>query len=386
MVEDMKFVMGHSSVPKYLCHDRRELMRTWMGLLASVQGMNAQKRETGSHIEDENENVHLPFMLCHSMSNILSLLVAGAFSLSSNEDVKEETSSIPYKIECEDQDSLRHSKVGRLSQESTISSVTGKKSLNCETRSYADLIPSSAVWLTYESLRSMENWLEIDNTMGPLFASHPRATNSHGNNLLAPKRTFSKFRRGRYKPSMASKALNKHCPSPSHGGSYVGVGLDRGQFTVQESSCDENLLEGESTSELEGLRVLSVSKWPDISYDVSSQFISVHIPLHRVLSMVLLRALKECHESGSSNQPRCSSSADTSVGILADFLGQIFEGCHPNGFSAYVMEHPLRIRVFCAQVHAGMWRRNGDAPILFSEWYRSVRWYVNVAFWIISQI
>ncbi|KAK4392246.1 E3 ubiquitin-protein ligase PRT6 [Sesamum angolense] len=38
------------------------------------------------------------------------------------------------------------------------------------------------------------------------------------------------------------------------------------------------------------------------------------------------------------------------------------------------MEHPLRIRVFCAEVRAGMWRRNGDAPILFSEWYRSVRW------------
>ncbi|KAJ7950320.1 E3 ubiquitin-protein ligase PRT6 [Quillaja saponaria] len=38
------------------------------------------------------------------------------------------------------------------------------------------------------------------------------------------------------------------------------------------------------------------------------------------------------------------------------------------------MEHPLRIRVFCAEVHAGMWRKNGDAALLCCEWYRSVCW------------
>lgn len=59
-----------------------------------------------------------------------------------------------------------------------------------------------------------------------------------------------------------------------------------------------------------------------------------------------------------------------------DFFGNVLGGCHANGFSAFVMEHPLRNRVFCAQVHAGMWRRNGDAAILSSEWYRSVRWWV----------
>ncbi|KAF2288678.1 hypothetical protein GH714_010354 [Hevea brasiliensis] len=57
-----------------------------------------------------------------------------------------------------------------------------------------------------------------------------------------------------------------------------------------------------------------------------------------------------------------------------DIFGRVLSGCHPCGFSAFVMEHPLRNRVFCAQVHAGMWRRNGDAAILSSEWYRSVRW------------
>ncbi|KAK4432355.1 E3 ubiquitin-protein ligase PRT6 [Sesamum alatum] len=377
VVEDIRFVMSHSAVPKYLCHRRRDLVRTWMRLLASVQGMNTQKRETGSHIEDENENVHLPFVLCHSISNILTLLVAGAFSVSINDDTSEETFFSMYKLDCEDQDSLRHAKVGRLSQESSVSSITGKSSLDLEAKSAdSSPMPASALWLMYECLRSIENWLGLDNTLGPLSALSLKSSDGSGNNFLALKRTLSRFRRGRYifksstssdsKPSILRESLNKHCFSPSHGGSNYGVGLECSQ--PAPGGCDENILEGESTSEVEGLRVLSLSDWPDITYDVSSHEISVHIPLHRLLSMLLRRALKECYgESGSSYVQRSFARA-------GEFLGQILDGCHPYGFSAFVMEHPLRIRVFCAEVRAGMWRRNGDAPILFSEWYRSVRW------------
>ncbi|KAL3839525.1 hypothetical protein ACJIZ3_024116 [Penstemon smallii] len=386
VVEDIRFVMSHSAVPKYICHNRRELVRAWMRLLASVQGMNAQKRERGSHIEEENETVHLPFVLCHSISNILSLLVAGAFSVSSNEDTNEEASFSTYKIECEDQDSLRHAKVGRLSQESSVGRVTGKSALDNETKGAESFpIPSSALWLVYECLRSMESWLGLDNTVGPLSSLSLKA-NSSGNNFLALKRTLSKFRRGRYifksstssssKPTISSEALTKQCLSPSHGGFHIGAGLEYGQPMGQEAgfgSNEDSMLEGESTSELEGLRVLSLSEWPDITYDVSSQDISVHIPLHRLLSMVLRRALKECYGESAIYVPSASY-ADRSFPRCGDFLAQILEGCHPCGFSAFVMEHPLRIRVFCAEVHAGMWRRNGDAPILFSEWYRSVRW------------
>ncbi|KAL0344537.1 UNVERIFIED_CONTAM: E3 ubiquitin-protein ligase PRT6 [Sesamum radiatum] len=323
VVEDIRFVMSHSAVPKYLCHRRRDLVRTWMRLLASVQGMNTQKRETGSNIEDENESVHLPFVLCHSISNILTLLVAGAFSVRINDDTSEETFFSMYKLGCEDQDSLRHAKVGRLSQESSVSSITGKSSLDLEAKSAdSSPMPSSALWLIYECLRSIENWLGLDNTLGPLSALSLKSSDGSG----------------------------LECSQPAPGG------------------CDENILEGESTSEVEGLRVLSLSDWPDITYDVSSQEISVHIPLHRLLSMLLRRALKECYgESGSSYVLHSFSRA-------GEFLVQILDGSHPNGFSAFVMEHPLRIRVFCAEVRAGMWRRNGDAPILFSEWYRSVRW------------
>ncbi|KAJ0560472.1 putative carboxypeptidase U transcription factor interactor and regulator Znf-B family [Helianthus annuus] len=117
-------------------------------------------------------------------------------------------------------------------------------------------------------------------------------------------------------------------------------------------------VEGDYTNELE---VLSLADWPEIEYDVSSQEISVHIPLHRLLSLALQRALKRCYGESESS-------------AYGDFFGHVLGGCHPYGFSAFVMEHPLRIRVFCSQVRAGMWRKNGDAALASYEWYRFVKW------------
>ncbi|KAL8504680.1 hypothetical protein ACS0TY_016023 [Phlomoides rotata] len=385
VVEDIRFIMSHSAVPKYICQRRRDLVRAWMRLLASVQGMNTQKRETGSRIEDDNDSVHLPFVLCHSMTNVLSLLVAGAFSVNVNDSTGEETLCSTYKQDQEDQGSLRHAKVGRLSEESSVCSISGKSALDHEAKAADSFpVPSSALWLVYECLRSIENWMGLDNTLGPLNGSL-KTSDGSGTNFLALKRTLSRFRRGRYifksstssdsKPTNSNEALIKQS-SPSLGGLNVALGLECSQTPGQATtgSCDDNVLEGELSSEPEGLRVLSLSDWPDITYDVSSQEISVHIPLHRLLSMVLRRALKECYGDSGLSHVLSASIAESSFVRYGDFLCQILDGAHPCGFSAFLMEHPLRIRVFCAQVHAGMWRRNGDVPILFSEWYRTVRW------------
>ncbi|XP_075509230.1 E3 ubiquitin-protein ligase PRT6-like isoform X1 [Primulina tabacum] len=373
VVEDIRFVMSHAVVPKYLCNSRRDLIKTWMRLLASVQGMNAQNREMGNHIEEENENVHLPFVLCHSISNILSLLVVGAFLVSSNLDTREEKA---YELVCEDQDSPRLAKVGRLSQESYISSITGKSSSDDSKTVDRFPVPSSALWLLHECLRSMENWLGLDNTVGTLGASSLKISNCSGNNFFALKRTLSKFRRGRYmfKSSGISYSELSTSSEAHDRQSNMGIGSECGASTGQEAVFDDNMLEAESISELKRLRVLSLSGWPDITFDVSSQEISINIPIHRLLSMVLRTALKICYGESISSSFLNAGSADQSLARSSDFLGQILEGCHPYGFSAFVMEHPLRIRVFCAEVHAGMWHRNGDTPILFSEWYRSVRW------------
>ncbi|KAM7464065.1 hypothetical protein LguiA_032186 [Lonicera macranthoides] len=383
VVEDIRFVMSHSVVPKYVIRDRRDILRTWMKLLASVQGMNPQKRETGIHIEEENENnMNLPFVLVHSIANIHSLLVNGAFSSSSSEEMDYEAFSNTCKQDFEDQDSLRHAKVGRLSQESSVCGVvTGRSGpLDCiskasEVKSGILPIPTSVSSLTFECLRAIENLLGVDNASGLLSVLSPKTGNIPSNNFFALKRTLSKFRKGRYifksynetssntkHTSSSSENHGKQISSPSHGSVQSG-GVD--METGKDMDCDSPV-EGEYANELEALRVLSLSDWPDITYDVSSEEISVHIPLHRLLSSVLQRALRRCYDESVSLNP--------SLAISTDFFGHVLGGCHPYGFSAFVMEHPLRVRVFCAEVHAGMWRKNGDAPIVSYDWYHSVRW------------
>lgn len=353
VIEDIRFVMSHSVVPTYVARDRRDISRTWMKLLAFVQGMNPQKRETGIHIEEENENTHLPFVLVQSIMKIHSLLIGGAFSLDDNGDTEEGASYKTYQQEVEDQDSVRHAKVGRISQESSVSSMTGRNLLDhplkYEVKSGTFTVPLSILWLTYECLRAIESWLGVDDPKeSALGFFSTKLCNHPVHNFFTLKRAVAKFR-GRY----SFKSSNA---SPSDAGLGGSV-------------------EGEYANELEALRVLSLSDWPDIVYDVSSQEISLHIPLHRLLSMLLQRSLRRCY--GESTLHNMMSSDDAPSAMNQDFFGHVLGGCHPYGFSAFVMEHPLRIRVFCAEVHAGMWRKNGDAAILSSEWYRSIRWYVK---------
>ena len=87
----------------------------------------------------------------------------------------------------------------------------------------------------------------------------------------------------------------------------------------------------------------------------NSQDISVHIPLHRLLSMLLQKAMKRYFCESEGSDVTHVSSANSLLTSYNDFFEQALRGSHPYGFSAYVMEHPLRIRVFCAEVHAGMW-------------------------------
>ncbi|PHU06848.1 E3 ubiquitin-protein ligase PRT6 [Capsicum chinense] len=161
VVEDIHFVMSHSAVPRYVTRDRRDILRTWMKLLTFVQGMDPQKRGTGIHVEDEGENVHLPFVLGHTIANIHSLLVGGAFSVSSTEDADDALFSTHIQ-DFDEQGSQRHAKVGRLSQESSVSSVAGRSPLEHasrtpESKSDSSPLSSSVLWLTFECLKAIEN-------------------------------------------------------------------------------------------------------------------------------------------------------------------------------------------------------------------------------------
>lgn len=388
VVEDIRFVMSHSVVPKYVARDRHDISRTWMKLLAFVQGMSPEKRETGIHIEEENDNMHLPFVLGYSIANIHSLLVAGAFSNSSREDADCELFSDTYSQDFDDQDSQRYAKVGRLSQESNVSSVSGRSTTVDYAHKVAGAtsdifpVPTSASLLLFECLRAIENWLVIDNTSSPLFnILSPKITSNSGKKFFALKRTLSKIKRGKLRPNSMhfprgneTSTSNVQSKQTSlQNDSMNGLNLESATSMEQETestSVGDNAIEGEYMNE--AFRALSLSDWPDISYDVSSQEISLHIPLHRLLSLIIQIAFRRCY--GDKSPHTITAGTDQLAVICHDFFGHVLGGCHPYGFSAFVMEHPLRIRVFCAEVHAGMWRKNGDAAFLSCEWYRSARW------------
>ncbi|KAJ8557693.1 hypothetical protein K7X08_004459 [Anisodus acutangulus] len=227
VVEDIRFVMSHSIVPRYVAHDRQDILRTWMKLLAFVQGTDPQKRETGIHVEEENENMHLPFVL---------------------EDAW-------------------------LSQESSVCSMTGRSPLEHASRvpevKY-DRFPvsSSVLCLTFDCLRAIENWLIVDNTSGPLLnILCPKTSSTPGNNFSVLKKTLSKFRRGREIFKSQSPPSNDVRLSTSAEGyikqySYPSLNcrttLDSGQSSGQEAARhgghDDSMLEGDNASELEALR------------------------------------------------------------------------------------------------------------------------------------
>ncbi|XP_008442546.2 E3 ubiquitin-protein ligase PRT6 isoform X1 [Cucumis melo] len=395
VVEDVRFVMSHAVVPRYVIYEQQDILRTWLRLLTFVQGMDPQKRETGLHIEEENENVHLPFGLDHSVANIHSLLVKEAFSAASSscEDTADGMYFQTYKQNVDDIDSVRHAKVGRLSQESAACGVLGKSSTSTSASRVdevcSDAISSTIMWLTYECLKIIDNWLgtenisgSIPNMLGESISPAPSCKfySSRKTSALASKKMSYKMEKGKFifdKLSRRSKYHNRQYSSRMYSGLQMSIdnehGISLGEDNHLMDVTNDTVTDEDYAMEIDALHFLSLSSWPNIVYDVSSQDISIHIPLHRLLSLLLQKALSSCFsESGVPSATGASSSNLSSEYV--DFFKSVLTDCHPYGFSSFVMEHPLRIKVFCAEVNAGMWRRNGDAALLSCELYRSIRW------------
>nr|XP_010920582.1 E3 ubiquitin-protein ligase PRT6 [Elaeis guineensis]XP_010920583.1 E3 ubiquitin-protein ligase PRT6 [Elaeis guineensis] len=400
LVEDIRYVLSHEEVPKYIAHERPDIYRTWIKLLSLVQGMDALKRATSIHTEEENENLDAPFVLGHHLGNVHALLVQGAFSVVESKEMKD----VMEVQGLNDSDSVRHAKVGRLSQESSACSLSSRCSrldsgLQCHDANF-DIqnglsIPSSAIWLIFECLKSMEVWLELE--IAPRNNSFaPDAISSSGCNPLTLRKKFFRKKEGAknnkvYRISVSGQDMNADqvpTPSEQHGrpthplihGITGGNVMDVDDTTDMSSDhastsglSDDSLLETDLGTEPEALGILNMANWPDIVYDISSQEISFHIPLHRLLSLLLRIAMKTCYGESEKLEKAIVISSIPSSAYYHEFFWQALGSLQPYGFSAFVMEHPLRLRVFCAQVRAGMWRKNGDAAIFSSELYRSVQ-------------
>ncbi|KAE8702483.1 E3 ubiquitin-protein ligase PRT6 [Hibiscus syriacus] len=277
VIEDIRIVVSHDVVSRYAIHEQKDNLRTWLKILTFVQGMNPIKRETGLHIEEENESILL-FVLSYSISNIHSLLVEGAFAVASSEG--ENIISYAYKQDVDDGDSIRHAKVGRLSQESSVCSGTGRsvtKSSEIGSDSVSHLlIPSSAIWLIQECLRAIEAWLEVEHCTSAALQSlsSPNSSGSSDSNFLAIKKTLYNIKKGKYfgKLTGSSENHSSQC-SPVYSGNQASDDMDIAKSRGSDSksmpaetdpvACGY-IGETECGVGLPTLRVLSLCEWPDI--------------------------------------------------------------------------------------------------------------------------
>ncbi|KAI0498324.1 hypothetical protein KFK09_021565 [Dendrobium nobile] len=396
LIEDFRYVMSHQEVPAYVACERPDISKNWIFLLRLVQGMDAQKIVTGLHTEEENENLIAPFVLGQCLGNVNALLVEGAFYVDKNGCLDKQG---PLDI-----DRQRHAKVGRVSQES-FASRTGVLEFSQFNETDFDgengmCFPSSIVWLISECLKAIECCLKPEiESLSYLSSFGGVATTSASNFALRKKSVRNKkvpnivnrtsmtrmdmdgeevaVTRDSNERFGRASMLEAERDGVSHSNDSLYIGETNELFPERSYSTrfsDDTLMEVEYGRESATFGILKMNDWPAINYDVGSQAISFHIPLHRLLSALLRKALEACCHVIELPHKTNGTTTTTFPIHNQDFFRNALAGLHPCDFSAFIMEHPLRLRVFCAQVRAGMWRKNGDAPILSSEWYRSVQW------------
>jgi len=384
LVEDTCYVMSHDEVSVYIARERPDISKAWLRLLSLVQGMDPQKRATGIHTEEDNDNVPAPFVLGYYLGKALSLLVGGAYSV---DEPREEKGG---------SNGQGCAKEGRLPQASSTCGMSDKTDCALQSddvwsdRGNCHAIPSLAAWLIFECLKTVESCLEPGSGLRRNLFSLG-ASSSNGSNILTFRKKLFRTSSDRVYRTFLSREVGQVLASHERlafsrqpGESEETLVQDNDQMDVIDSydmvpeySRKRMLLDDNheinSGRELEAFKILNLVDWPDIEYDVSSQEISFHIPLHRLLSLLLRKALKSCYEeTGILNKAHDDFALVSSY--QHNFFGHVLKGAHPYGFSSNIMENPLRLRVFCAQVRAGMWRKNGDAAILSCEWYRNVQW------------
>ncbi|KAM3346716.1 hypothetical protein ACQJBY_020971 [Aegilops geniculata] len=362
LLEDARYVLRHEEVSVYVASERLDLTSSWVKLLLLVQGMDPQKRVTSIHVEDENENLSAPFVLGHYLGIIQNLLMTGAFSSPGQEESTTICSTVTKGIKSAKNQRLAN--VGRVSQENSVCNLSNRES------SLGSELPAPAACLIRQCLKAIDSWLEQIGEVGVKV--------NEGSQLDDVADYYYEVTGPPIQESDNMLLIGQ--------GGMPQVGNITGKGKMQETSSAPdvqlhtenaiaatltggNLLYAHPDSGTDGQQgILSKTGWHHVVSDVSSQETSFHIPLHRMLSLLLREAMKKCFTEDAKTE-------ECSVVRSNEFFSQVLGGCEPHGFASVVMEHPLRVRVFCAQVRAGMWRKNGDAAILSAEWYRSVQWF-----------
>ncbi|XP_024387527.1 E3 ubiquitin-protein ligase PRT6 isoform X2 [Physcomitrium patens] len=441
IIDDIRYVMTHLEVSRYVARKRPELARAWLHLVAFVQGMYPHRRITNTHVEDETDIWGSAYSLESQMAFIHPLFVGGA-AVSSNLDPR---SKDDLMSDSQGDLAASGSSDGVVFSNGNVNAVDGLQNINSEagdTRTRvvdvdmydavltADSIDdvstelslqrrgkiefetvfiagvqvsASLVWFVSECAQVLVTWLSLDASRESVKSGQlaidasqisgiRRSTRWRGRGGRgirdSPTQTtggqirvwLQRSRRLPFEPRVwPEAATQEQAAMGTNSGNQVadmdvemqapGEGFDNRAaewWMGPEGLTTSNILD----------QSVEVDEWPLVDFDVSRQDVSFHIPLHRMLALLLHKALEfhSAKQDKSFGKEKILSSDGTS-GEWRSFLEQVLpRKFRVPGFAAVVMEHPLRLQVLCAQVQAGMWRRNGHATRALCDLYHSVHW------------
>ncbi|KAH7292156.1 hypothetical protein KP509_29G053500 [Ceratopteris richardii] len=396
IINDIRFIMRHNEVADYVARERPELLKAWIHLLAFTQGMDSQKRQTNIHTEEESSSWITAYMLEVSIAEIHGMFIAATAKMDS--PPCKEASFSDRNVD-EDVEHA-HAKIGRTSAESDVSGKMGASNIivtvhadkgatsvmsqgftSCAGRDeltnvlpLSPTVPNLLLWLISECSKVLVAWFSIDEYRKSSRTSRPNLQQGGWpvyQNNQHPSRNGGRF---------ASRSDGPAFDQAEYEAEHMGL--------PQEGSFKEWLQPNNKDSYIEWwmgptVPALGVSidlfqnkkEWLEIEFDVSQQEVSFHIPLHRYLAVALKKAMEVNPNLNNREGNKRSWHHQDHLINEKGFLLQLLPACYQSpAFVSCLMEHPLRIQVWCAQIWAGMWRRNGHSVQALCEHYNSVKW------------
>eukprot|EP00850_Spirogloea_muscicola_P019997 SM000205S06204 [mRNA] locus=s205:3198:12812:+ [translate_table: standard] len=421
ITEDLRYVLSHPEVARWTAREQPALMQTFLQLLAFLQGMAVQVRQVHVHVEVESDDWSHSYTLEKRLAGLHILLVQGAA----------DQASLPEGGGC----GAGHSQATA----SAFALQAADKVYGWRLHRVAGVaVAGPLLYLLSKCLQIVALWLAVDAaraTRQPQGqAAAPAATRR-----LPPGRATRELRLGRVtirgvpmerlpqeeneqRPAAAVAAAAAAAAAAAEVAEDVQMEVatapeaeaEQGawarpaahhnataaqQARMRETLSESNRLQGNEREEggevvdvngasTRGVTEIHNDTWwmgsdtplvlpdaaaafsiqdPPIAPDPSQLEVSFHIPLHRMLALLLHSALGPAVAAGDKV-------AVPGESFLLDILPADFRS---PGFVMALMEHPLRLQVACAQVQAGMWRRNGHPMVALADRYHSVFWCEN---------
>eukprot|EP00850_Spirogloea_muscicola_P017096 SM000143S00761 [mRNA] locus=s143:215929:225527:- [translate_table: standard] len=419
ITEDLRYVLSHPEVARWTAREQPALLQTFLQLLAFLQGMAVQVRQVHVHVEVESDDWSHSYTLEKRLAGVHTLLVQGAADQASLlegggcDAGHSQATASAFALQAADKvHGWRLHRVAGVAVAGPLLYLLSK------------CLQIVALWLAVDAARAtrqpqgqaaapvatrrllsgraarelrlgrvtirgvpMERPPQEENGRRPAAAVAAAAAAGAAaaevaedvqmEDATAPEAEAEQGARApaHHNASAAQQARMRETLSESnrlHGneGEESGEVVDvNGASTIGVADIQDDMWWMGSDTPLvqpDAAAAFSIQD-PPIAPDPSQLEVSFHIPLHRMLALLLHSALGPAVAAGDKV-------AVPGESFLLDILPAKFRS---PGFVMALMEHPLRLQVACSQVQAGMWRRNGHPMVALADRYHSVFWCEN---------